>query len=83
MITLRTASRLLCKIRVASGHLGSRFAASRSGNVAIMTALSITMLLGVSGGAVDFARAYSARMTTQNVMDGDRRCSELLQQHEI
>jgi Flp pilus assembly protein TadG len=45
------------------------FRAGTGGNVAIMTALTLTIFIGATGGAIDFGRAYRARVHTQNIMD--------------
>lgn len=46
-----------------------RYAADARGNVAIITALSFSLLIAAAGGAVDFARAYHAQNSSQGVMD--------------
>ena len=46
------------------------FARDEQGGVAIIFALSITMLFGVVGSAVDMGRWVTARSETRNAMDG-------------
>jgi len=59
--------------RAASGapaaDLIGRFRADQGGGVAILFALAIVLLIGLVGGAVDFARAYRAQTLIQNGMD--------------
>ncbi len=47
----------------------SRFSSDQSGAIAIMFAMSITILLAMVGGGVDYARWLSAKSKTLNAMD--------------
>ena len=39
------------------------------GNVAMLFGLSVTVLVGISGGAIDFARFYQAKSKAQTALD--------------
>jgi Flp pilus assembly protein TadG len=52
-----------------SATTASPFTANDRGNIAILTALCLTLIFGAAGGAIDFGRAYSARNHTQTIMD--------------
>lgn len=47
----------------------ARFAADERGAIAILAALTLTLMVGAVGGAVDFGRVYSARLETQAALD--------------
>ena len=46
-----------------------RFSSDRRGSIAIMFAMSVTLLLAMAGGGVDYARWLSAKSKTLNAMD--------------
>ncbi len=50
-------------------HTLQSFSADRRGSIAIMFAMSITLLLAMIGGSVDYARWLSAKSKTLNAMD--------------
>lgn len=43
--------------------------ADRRGNIAMLSALSLSIAFGLAGGAIDFGRAYAARAQTQKALD--------------
>ena len=47
----------------------TRFSTDKSGSIAIIFAMSITLLLAMVGGGVDYARWLSAKSKTLNAMD--------------
>ncbi len=55
---------------VARGQSGlKRWVANDRGNVAILSALCMTIAIGLAGAALDFGRAYTARTQTQKALD--------------
>lgn len=49
--------------------LARRFASSKQGNVALISALVFPFLVALGGGAVDFQRAYTAKSQAQDAID--------------
>lgn len=52
-----------------SRQLADAFARSQSGNVAMIFGLTMTVVFGAAGGAVDYGRWVAARTQTQNALD--------------
>ena len=45
------------------------YSKANSGNVAVIAAICMTLIMAATGGAVDFGRAYQARIAAQNTLD--------------
>src|SRR5947199_8328351 len=56
-------------IRTRMRHMLSRFLRAREGNVATMFAFAIIPVIGLTGAAVDYSRAASARTGMQAAID--------------
>ena len=54
---------------VKGGELFSAFVASESGNIAMIFGLTIAIIFGAVGGAIDYGRWLTARTQTQNAVD--------------
>ncbi|HUS98258.1 MAG TPA: TadE/TadG family type IV pilus assembly protein, partial [Hyphomicrobiaceae bacterium] len=70
---VKTTGRSLCAATGAAtaklSAFSSRFSRNESGAVAIIFALTATIVLGMIGGAVDYGRWLSARTKTMNAID--------------
>src|SRR3954453_5928311 len=56
-------------IRTRMRHMLSRFLRAREGNVATMSAFAIIPVIGLTGAAIDYSRANSARTGMQAAID--------------
>jgi Flp pilus assembly protein TadG len=59
----------IAKISAQQASIIQRFHRANGGNVAMLFGMSVTALIAITGGAVDFARFYQAKTKAQTALD--------------